>query len=277
MHLRGFLRAGHTPTLLCAFGYFDVSFMVWLLLAPLAVFIAEDFGLEPEGRDAARVGLMLAVPLLGGALLRLVLGVLTDHVGPRRTGLLGLLQWSHVIASRLPSVYEPDPSLPASLQLPSPAVDVLWTAARGAFLIAVVGAVAALALRTEFLRTTAGRVLVGLAILVALAPSSLRSPGQALADFVQIHGVQGIAAELLLAVSANTLASTALRDRFEGMEPAARAATKRPSSTRCYSRSSEHWLITGLLPVGNGRCVRRSAPSASISAARTSTPHNLTR
>jgi NNP family nitrate/nitrite transporter-like MFS transporter len=90
MHLRGFLKAGHTPTLLCAFGYFDISFMAWMLLAPLAVFIAGDFGLDPTGRDAAFIGLLLAVPILGGALLRLVLGVLTDHVGPRRTGILGL-------------------------------------------------------------------------------------------------------------------------------------------------------------------------------------------
>src|SRR5438477_4206566 len=90
MHLRGFLKAGHTPTLLCAFGYFDISFMVWMLLAPLAVFIAEDFGLDPQGHDAARIGFLLAVPLLGGALLRLVLGVMTDCVGPRCTALTGL-------------------------------------------------------------------------------------------------------------------------------------------------------------------------------------------
>src|SRR6267154_396600 len=34
---------------------------------------------------------MIAVPMLGGALLRLVLGVLTDHIGARRTGILGLV------------------------------------------------------------------------------------------------------------------------------------------------------------------------------------------
>ena len=90
MHLRGFLRTGHTPTLLCAFGYFDISFMVWMLLAPLAVFIAEDFGLDIRGADAARLGFMLALPLLSGALLRLPLGLLADRIGPRRTGLLGM-------------------------------------------------------------------------------------------------------------------------------------------------------------------------------------------
>ena len=34
---------------------------------------------------------MLAVPLLGGSLLRIVLGVMTDHIGARRTGLIGLV------------------------------------------------------------------------------------------------------------------------------------------------------------------------------------------
>lgn len=86
MHLRSFLRAGHIPTLGCAFLYFDVSFMVWVLLGALANSIVPEFGLD----DAQR-GLMIAVPLLGGALLRLVLGLLTDHIGARRTALLGLV------------------------------------------------------------------------------------------------------------------------------------------------------------------------------------------
>src|ERR1700730_3621582 len=86
MHLRDFLKAGHWPTLLCAFLYFDTSFMVWVLLGALANSIVPDFGLNEAQR-----GLLLAVPLLGGSLLRLVLGLLTDHVGARRTGILGLV------------------------------------------------------------------------------------------------------------------------------------------------------------------------------------------
>jgi NNP family nitrate/nitrite transporter-like MFS transporter len=84
---RDFLKAGHTPSLACAFLYFDISFMVWVLLGALANSIAPDpaFNLN----DAQR-GFMLAVPLLGGSLLRLVLGVLTDHIGARRTGMMGL-------------------------------------------------------------------------------------------------------------------------------------------------------------------------------------------
>jgi NNP family nitrate/nitrite transporter-like MFS transporter len=85
MHLRSFLKAGHWPTLLCAFVYFDISFMVWVLLGALANSIVPDLGLSEAER-----GLMLALPLLGGSLLRLVLGVLTDHIGARQTALLGL-------------------------------------------------------------------------------------------------------------------------------------------------------------------------------------------
>jgi NNP family nitrate/nitrite transporter-like MFS transporter len=85
MHLGSFLRAGHWPTLLCAFLYFDTSFMVWVLLGALANSIVPAFGLSEAER-----GLMLAVPLLGGSLLRLVLGVLTDRIGARRTAILGL-------------------------------------------------------------------------------------------------------------------------------------------------------------------------------------------
>src|SRR5687768_14825390 len=86
MNLRDFRRAGHLPTLCCAFLYFDISFMVWVLLGALANSIVPDFGLS----DAEK-GFMVAVPILGGALLRLVLGVMTDHLGARRTGILGLL------------------------------------------------------------------------------------------------------------------------------------------------------------------------------------------
>src|SRR5271156_4666604 len=66
-----FLKGGHTPTLFSAFFYFDMSFMVWVLLGPLGVAIAKDLHLGP-----AQKGLMVAVPLLSGAFLRLVTGVL---------------------------------------------------------------------------------------------------------------------------------------------------------------------------------------------------------
>lgn len=83
---RSFWQSGHTPTLLAAFIYFDVSFMVWVMLGPLAPVIAGELGL-----DAAETGLMVAVPTLAGAVLRLVNGVLVDRVGQKTTGTLNQL------------------------------------------------------------------------------------------------------------------------------------------------------------------------------------------
>jgi len=85
MNLREFRRAGHPPTLICAFLYFDVSFMIWLLPGALANSIVADFGLADSQK-----GLMVAVPLLGGAILRLGLGLLTDRIGARRAAILGM-------------------------------------------------------------------------------------------------------------------------------------------------------------------------------------------
>lgn len=79
-----FLKAGHTPTLFAAFFYFDMAFMVWVVLGPLGVQAAADLQL-----NAAQKGLMVAVPLLAGAVLRVVNGLLVDRIGPKTTGLIG--------------------------------------------------------------------------------------------------------------------------------------------------------------------------------------------
>ena len=84
MQKTSFWKAGHTPTLLAAFFYFDLSFMVWVLLGPLGIQIAKDLGLS-----AAQKGLMVATPLLAGALLRIVMGMLVDHLKPKKAGLIG--------------------------------------------------------------------------------------------------------------------------------------------------------------------------------------------
>jgi NNP family nitrate/nitrite transporter-like MFS transporter len=84
-HFRGFLRAGHLPTLASAFIYFDVSFMVWVLPGALANSISLELGL-----GVAAKGLLVATPLLGGAFMRVVMGIFTDRWGARRTGLVGL-------------------------------------------------------------------------------------------------------------------------------------------------------------------------------------------
>jgi MFS transporter, NNP family, nitrate/nitrite transporter len=85
MSLRGFRKAGHPPTLLAAFLYFDVSFMVWVILGPLGPFIGEAYRLT-----ATQKGLLTAVPLLGGSFFRPILGWMTERYGGRLTGLIGL-------------------------------------------------------------------------------------------------------------------------------------------------------------------------------------------
>ncbi len=85
MHLKEFLKAGHTPSLVSAFLYFDISFMIWVLLAPLATYMVPELQLN----DAER-GYLLAVAPLGGAILRIVLGVFADLIGPKKTGMIGM-------------------------------------------------------------------------------------------------------------------------------------------------------------------------------------------
>ena len=87
MNKNNFMKSGHFPTLIAAFLYFDVGFMVWVLLGPLAPFLSQPLHLTPYQK-----GLLTAIPLLGGALFRPVLGVLGERLGERRTGLLGLTQ-----------------------------------------------------------------------------------------------------------------------------------------------------------------------------------------
>jgi NNP family nitrate/nitrite transporter-like MFS transporter len=86
MNFREFKQAGHWPTLLSAFLYFDVSFMVWVMLGPLSLYITKDLGL-PVGEKFT----IVAIPILSGAVFRIVLGSMADHLGPKLTGILAQL------------------------------------------------------------------------------------------------------------------------------------------------------------------------------------------
>lgn len=55
--------------------------MLWVLLGALGVYISESLGLSPFEK-----GLMVAVPILTGSLLRIPLGVLGDRIGGKRVG-----------------------------------------------------------------------------------------------------------------------------------------------------------------------------------------------
>lgn len=103
---KGFWQSGHKGSLFSAFLYFDMSFMVWVLLGPLAVIIAGEFEL-----NAAEKANLVALPTLGGSVLRLVLGYLTDKIGPKLTGQLGLgitlvpLWWGWQFADTIGEMY----------------------------------------------------------------------------------------------------------------------------------------------------------------------------
>lgn len=79
---RSFFECGDLPTLFAAFLYFDASFMVWVLLGPLGVQIGEALHL-----NAAEKGLMVATPVLAGALLRISNGLAVDRFGAKRTAI----------------------------------------------------------------------------------------------------------------------------------------------------------------------------------------------
>lgn len=86
MNFQEFKKAGHWPTLMAAFLYFDVSFMVWVVLGPLSLYITQELNLPIEEKFG-----LVAIPILFGAILRVPLGMLADHLGPKRTGELAQL------------------------------------------------------------------------------------------------------------------------------------------------------------------------------------------
>ncbi|TGK14052.1 NarK/NasA family nitrate transporter [Leptospira fletcheri] len=83
--MQEFLKAGHFPTLISSFLYFDCSFMIWMLLAALGVFLSEEFSLGP-----AQKGFIVSIPLLGGTLMRIPLGILSDRFGSKKVALWGM-------------------------------------------------------------------------------------------------------------------------------------------------------------------------------------------
>ncbi|MDN4073091.1 nitrate/nitrite transporter [Fictibacillus terranigra] len=106
MKLKDLRNNGHAPSLIGSFLYFDVSFMIWVLLGALGVYITKDFGLSPSQK-----GLIVAIPILSGSLFRLLFGVLTDRIGPRKTAIGGMivtmlpLLWGWLSGTHLAELY----------------------------------------------------------------------------------------------------------------------------------------------------------------------------
>ena len=81
-------KEGHWPTLFAAFLYFDFSFMMWTMLGPLATEINESLTSRGFTMNDDQMATLLAVPVLAGAILRLVLGIFVDKFGPKKTALV---------------------------------------------------------------------------------------------------------------------------------------------------------------------------------------------
>ncbi len=96
---------GHAPTLFMAFLYFDMSFMVWTMLGPLSTEISEALALGGHIMTAGEKATLLSLPILSGAILRIVLGFGVDKLGPKLTALLAQ---AVVIASLLTAFFMGD-------------------------------------------------------------------------------------------------------------------------------------------------------------------------
>lgn len=83
MKLSDIRKAGHWPTLLSAFLYFDISFMAWVSLGPLMVYIAREMNIPVEQKLT-----LVAIPVLSGAILRIPMGILADTIGSKITGVI---------------------------------------------------------------------------------------------------------------------------------------------------------------------------------------------
>ena len=79
------LRQGNWRSLLACFLYFDTGFTLWVMLGPLAPFMAPGLHV-----GAADLGFLVAVPVLSAAILRIMLGALYQSWDGRSIALLGV-------------------------------------------------------------------------------------------------------------------------------------------------------------------------------------------
>ncbi|HKT33778.1 MAG TPA: MFS transporter, partial [Nitrospira sp.] len=80
------LRSGHWPSLAGAWLHLTVSFMVWLLIGAMSIPLANELQLND-----AQIAWLVALPLLGGAVLRIAAGWSADWLGARRTAVAIML------------------------------------------------------------------------------------------------------------------------------------------------------------------------------------------
>ncbi|CDX00325.1 Nitrate transporter [Desulfitobacterium hafniense] len=103
---KGFLKSGHLGTLIASFFYFDISFMIWVLLGVTSTFVVGEFQMTD-----AQKGLMVGLPVLGGAFLRIPMGLLADRFGGKKIGIIGMLVtmvpllWGYLFGNGIGEIY----------------------------------------------------------------------------------------------------------------------------------------------------------------------------
>lgn len=86
MTLTAVLRSGHWPSLIGGWLHLTVSFMVWLLMGALSIALAADLTLTDQ-----QMAWLVSLPMLGGAVLRVIAGWSADWIGARPTAVAILL------------------------------------------------------------------------------------------------------------------------------------------------------------------------------------------
>lgn len=81
-------KEGHVGTLFASFMYFDLSFMIWTIIGPLSAEIVASFANTGFIMTSGEKATLLALPILTGALLRIVLGFSVDKFGAKKTALV---------------------------------------------------------------------------------------------------------------------------------------------------------------------------------------------
>jgi hypothetical protein len=145
--------------------------------------------------SGARPGWRRALTSQGGltdALLRAAIAV---------AGFAGLERIFALVERSLPALYHPNPALPSELESAFPALTALSSGAFGLVAAAAAAAVVALASREASFSTASARVALAAAFVVALIPSSPRSPldfGWRFSTSVLLAGWLAVSAFVLL-------------------------------------------------------------------------------
>ena len=83
---KGKARPGSSLTVFASFLYFDMCYIIWVMLSALSVSISPSLHLNP-----AQQGWMVAIPTLSGSLFRFPIGLLCDRFSTKRVGMALLL------------------------------------------------------------------------------------------------------------------------------------------------------------------------------------------